>query len=164
MVLFSLCWSVQPEQKVSFCSPLAVDFRPGTKDFIDPGSNHSRNKCVGSKVCSVVVSEPTRFPNLYMTAVFTSLWSTTELIFLEIQCLMNFFHNNSNFDYNWVRDFNLLLFNFKILDVLQNFPNSGVDFLWRHQIFVFHSTYISILAKCPCVATVLILTMLLFES
>ena len=41
--------------KVFFYFSLALDFRPGTKTFIDPGSDGSRDKCGGPKPCSVVV-------------------------------------------------------------------------------------------------------------
>ena len=45
-----------------YLSP-ALDFRTGTKDFIGPGFNHSRDKCVGSKPCYVVVS--VRWPSSF---------------------------------------------------------------------------------------------------
>ena len=33
-----------------------LDFRPGTKAFVCPGSNNDRDKCVGTKPCFVVVN------------------------------------------------------------------------------------------------------------
>ena len=87
--------------------------------------------------CIIIVSVPelTRFPGL--TAVFTSLQSTTDSIFLEVQCLVNFFQKEFQLMSTIIdgTDFNLLLFKFKNLDVLQKFLNSGVDFLWHHQNF-----------------------------
>ena len=46
---------INRDKRSFFYLSLALDFKTGTKDFICPGFKHNRDKCVGSKPCSVVV-------------------------------------------------------------------------------------------------------------
>ena len=61
--------------KAIFYSSPVLDFRTGTKDSICLGFKHSRDKCVGTKTCFVVVSLAVLASSLELARVHcTATW------------------------------------------------------------------------------------------